>query len=192
MRRAWVAVGAVIALVAAGAAVASAPDSTATTAPLYVDGRIGEPVTSRLLTSTVTNVRLADRLLVPYRDDVGDTRTDGVWVIVDATITMRQQYLVLVNTELSIGSRTFRVSDVTPAPSLLTPPEGSGIPQHGSLVFEIPLSALDDPGASHARVLFNPSSETRLDSVAAVTVDLAELAVLPSVRIDPPTIEERR
>lgn len=190
MRRAWRIVAAVFALVLGGVAVASAPDGTATVAPLYVDGVVGEAVSGRRLTSTVTGVRLAEELVIPYREDVGDTTTDGVWVIVDATITIRQQYTVLTSTDLRIGDRVFRVSDVTPAPSLLAPPESSGIPQHGSLVFEIPLSALDDPGASRAQVLFNPGAETRLDSVAAIVVDLASLEILPSTRIDPATVEE--
>jgi len=190
MRRRWGAIAAVVALVATGAAVASAPDGPATIAPLYVDGDVGETISSRLLTVTVHGAQLADELVVKYRDDAGDTTTDGVWVVIDATITMEQGYIVLTNTELRIGDRLFRVSEVAPSPSILVPEESSGIPQRGPFVFEVPLSALDDPAAAHAQVLFNPSAETRLDSVAAITVDLSSLATNPTIRIDPPTIED--
>lgn len=192
MRRAWTAVAAVLALAAAGAAVATAPDGPATVAPLYVDGEVGDTVTSRMLAVTVTGARLADDLLIKYRDDAGDTSTDGVWVVIDATITMQQGYIVLTNTQLKIGDRLFQVSEVAPAPTILTPEESSGIPQHGSFVFEVPRSAIDDPAAARARVLFNPSSDVRLDTVPAIAVDLASLKVLPVVRIDPPRIEDRR
>lgn len=191
MRRAWVALASVLALAAAGAAVATAPDGPATVAPLYLDGTVGETVTTRLLAVTVTDARLADRLLIKYRDDAGDTGTDGVWVIIDATITMQQDYIVLTNTQLRIGERLFQVSEVAPAPTILTPEEGSGIPQHGSFIFEVPRAAIQDSGASHARVLFNPSADVRLDSVAAITVDLSTLDVEPITRIDPPVIEDR-
>lgn len=184
MTRRWVAGLAVGALLAGSAiAVATAPDNDAVVAPFLIAGRIGEPMSGRVLTVTVNSVELADVLQVRYRD-VPDLETSGVWVVVDATVTARLDTEVLSNSELDIGGVRYRVSDALPAPTPLQLSYGADVPQRSTLVFEIPRSALEAAGASRASVVFLHRTDAQLDSVPVVVVDLASLDIQRSARID--------
>ena len=184
MTRRWVAGLAVGALLAGSAiAVATAPDNDAVVAPFLIAGRIGEPMSGRVLTVTVNSVELADVLQVRYRD-VPDLETSGVWVVVDATVTARLDTEVLSNSELDIGGVRYRVSDALPAPTPLQLSYGADVPQRSTLVFEIPRSALEAAGASRASVVFLHRTDAQLDSVPVVVVDLSSLDIQRSARID--------
>lgn len=187
MRR-WVSGAAIVAgLVVAGALVATAPDEEAITAPLLVTGVVGETVSGRDLVAVVDDVRLTRYLDVKYRE-AGDTSTVGVWVVVDTVLTSRIDPVFLSSSELWIGSVRYRISDILPNPSPLQLPYGPGIPQRGSLVFEIPAGALDDPGASHASVVLYDRVDSRLDSVPVIVVDLTGLEISARERIDEPSV----
>lgn len=184
---AWGAVGAVALLLASGVAVATAPGNARIIAPLLVRGGVGDTMTGRTLIAEVTQVRLAEALDVKYRD-AGDTSTDGVWVVVDATLTATEKILGFTDAELRIGDVIFTPSHVLPSPTLMTLRYGAGIPEHGSLVFEIPLSALDQPGASAALLVFRNDN---LDSTPALQVDLTALEIEPRVRVDEIYVADR-
>ena len=173
----------VAALVASAAVVAGAPDNDDITAPILVRAGVGETVSGRTLTATVESVELAEYLDVKY-NAAGDTNTDGVWVVVDTVLTARLDTVVLGDSQLWIGDVHYRVSDILPAPTPLQLSYGADVPQRGSLVFEIPRSALEEPGASQASIVLLSSGDPRLDSVPAIVVDLTGLDVLPRVRID--------
>lgn len=183
MRR-WIAGAAIVAgLVGAGALIASAPDNDGVTAPIFTTGSIGETVAGRNLTAVVEDVRLTEYLDVKYRD-AGDTSTVGVWVVVDSVLTARLDTVILNDAELWIGAVRYKVSDILPAPSPLQLSYGPDLPQRGSLVFEIPAAALDDPGAARASIVFYDKLDSRLDSVPVVVVDLTGLDVTARERID--------
>jgi hypothetical protein len=187
----WV-VGIVIGAALAGSAavVALAPDNDEITGPFLVHGVIGEPVSGRTLTAVVNSVELADYLDVKY-NDAGDTSTDGVWVVVDTVLTARLDTASLSNAELWIDDVHYGVSDILPAPTPLQLSYGADIPLKGSLVFEIPLAALDSPGAARASVVMFGVGDERLDSFPVVDVDLTGLDILPRVRIDEPSVVDR-
>jgi hypothetical protein len=103
---------------------------------------------------------------------------------VDAVLTARRDTLILNAAELWIGDVRYRISDILPAPTSLQLSYGAGIPQRGSLLFEIPLSALDSPGASQASIVLLDTGDARLDSVPVIVVDLTTLEVSDRQRID--------
>lgn len=184
--------GVVAAAVLLGGAIAAAtaPGSPGILAPFAVDGVPGEPVTSRQLVVEVLEVRAAEQVLPEYGGDPAMITTSGVWVVVDCIVTPRLGPEQLNHVELEIGERVFRTEDVLPFPNLSTLPYGAGIPVQGSLVFQIPRSALTDARASAARIVFHPRIDTRLDSVSVVVVDLTDLDVQPQADIAEPFVPD--
>lgn len=178
------------ALLGSGALVATAPDNDALTAPFFERGGLGETVSGRHLTAVVDSVRLTEYLDVKYAE-APDTTTDGVWVIVDATLTPRLDTLSMGEAQLWIGDVRYHVSDILPAPSPLRLAYGADIPQRGSLVFEIPRAALDDPGAARASIVLQHAFDSRLDSVPVVVVDLTRLEISARERIEQRRVAEQ-
>lgn len=187
-RRRWIAGAAIIAALAGSAVlVAGAPDNEDVTGPFFSHGSIGDTVSGRNLTVEVTSVRLTKYLDIKY-NDAGDTSTDGVWVVVDTVMASRITTLVLGDAELWIGDVRYAISDILPSPTSQQLSFGPDVPQRGSLVFEIPESALTDAGASHASLVFYTTSDPRLDSFPVVAVDLTGLTVSDRERIDERTV----
>lgn len=192
MTRRWVAgLGIAALLVGSALAVATAPNDDGVIAPFPVHGAIGDPVSSRTLTVTVHGVRLADALVVKYRD-IPTIETNGVWVVVDATTMALLDTAGLGNIELRIGDTRYRVSDALPAPTPLQLNFGADVPQRGMLVFELPSEALDQPAAARAELYFLPRLDSSLDTVPVIGVDLSGLEVLPSIRIDEVAVVDAR
>lgn len=182
--RRWIAGIAIVAALAGSAVlVALAPDNDGITAPFFIRGGMGDTVSGRNLTAVVNSVELADYLDIKY-NDAGDTSTEGVWVVVDAVLTARRDTVGVGDAQLWIGDVHYGVSDILPAPTSLQLSYGADVPQRGSLVFEIPLAALKDPGAAQASIVLYDKVDARLDSVPVVVVDLTGLDVKPRVRID--------
>lgn len=188
-RSIWATIGVVAALGATVAAVATAPDDGEIIAVFPVRGGIGDVLEARELIVEPTDIRLAERLEVGY-GDAGNTSTEGVWVVLDATITPRLTTLGLSYSYLTIDGIQYRVADLLPYPSLTFLVNGAGIPQHGSLIFELPKSALDSPGAAHAEITLTYSFDPTLDSIPVVVVDLASLDVESRAVIAPVYISE--
>jgi hypothetical protein len=173
-------------LAATAALVAVTPTDMNT--PFELTGRVGDRIQARLAEVEVLDVRLTDRLDVTYEDDVDGT-TEGVWVIVDAIVTPTMGRLSLDGITLRIGGTTYGTAqDILGFGSMLTQPYGPGVTQQGTMVFELPRSALD--AAPTATIVFALSPDPRLDSLPAVVVDLAGLDVLPSVDIGQPFVPE--
>lgn len=189
--RRWLAGAAIVAALAGSAVlVAGAPDNEDITAPFLQQGGLGDTVSGRTLTVVVEKVRLTRYLDVKY-NDAGDTSTKGVWVVVDTVLTARLGTLVLGEAELRIDGVRYAVSDILPAPTSLQLSYGPDVPQRGSLVFEVPESALASPGAAHAAIAFLTTSDPRLDSFPVVVVDLTGLAVSDRERIDERTVVDQ-
>lgn len=180
----WIAgLAVVVALAGSAVVVASAPDNEGITAPFFIRGGLGDTVSGRNLTAVVNSVELAEYLDVTY-NDAGNTSTDGVWVVVDTVLTARRDTVTLGSAQLWIDDVHYGISDILPSPTPLQLTYGPDVPQHGSLVFEIPRAALDAPGASHASIVLYDKLDARLDSVPVIVVDLTGLDVKQRVRID--------
>jgi hypothetical protein len=191
-RLGWSILGVSVLLVLTGLVVATAPREDTITEPFEVHGGMGETITSRALVVEPIALALTERLDIVYRDDVGDTTTDGVWVVLDTRVTGRVGSPTLSYSELRIGGTSYRLSEVLPAPSLLTLSYGAGVPEEGTLVFELPRSALEAPGSSAASIIIRPQLDSQLDLLPVIDVDLTELEVQPSVRVDEVTVADPR
>lgn len=183
-------------LLAAGVAVASAPDADQIVAPFRVDGAVGDDVYSRTMVVRVDDVSLAQQVDAAYAtstsSDGGPLSTEGVWVVVDTTVSSRIGSLTLNRVEMLIGDVRYRVYGSLPDPALTLLPYGAGVPMSGPLIFELPAGALEDPGAADADILFLPSIEAQLDTVADIRVDLTALPIERRVTLDEARVVDAR
>lgn len=177
MNRALTGVLAAGILLAGGVAVATAPNGATVFAPFAVFAGADGTAAGRLVSVRVLDVRLATTITPDYGFEEPSTTTDGVWVVVDCVLTANEGYESMTNVELEVGGRTFQVSSVLPDPNLDVLEYGAGVPVQGVLVFEVPADAVTGAAASTARLVVNPNIDSRLDGVAVVTLDLAELDV---------------
>ncbi|QEW04417.1 DUF4352 domain-containing protein [Microbacterium lushaniae] len=146
------------------------PTEDADEAPFVVPAVLGEEARGRSLTVTVTDVRLAEHV------SAGGWAAEGVWLVVDldAAATQEEDRTYLGGASLVIGGRTYRASE-RPA-SLFQQPLLVGIPRAGSLAFELPPGAVDEPALLH----LSGDWETRLDSLIELPLDLAALDLTES------------
>jgi len=180
-RRAAVLVGAVFIATAIAVAV-FVPSEEQTTAPyVSVIPALDTTVETREFSLEVTRVRLADRVQTP--EWLGDT--NGVWLVVDIVFAPRLA-TAGIDGMLRIDDRIYLTSR---RPDTAAVDQGAigdpGLPWAGSMLIEMPVSALRSSGADAAVVQFTVG-ETRLDGVLEYTIDLTELATQDSVTIFEP------
>ncbi len=156
-------------VVVASIAVATAPQSGTLADPFVRTGVEGEVVHARKLDVEVIGVRAAEQLNLVYDESRLDT--DGVWVVVDVIVTSNVDLVQLSYTELRIDGIAYGTRGL-PYPDMTFNSYGPGVPVQGSLVFELPASALEGDGLDDARVYFQASVSVQLDDVPEVIVDL--------------------
>jgi hypothetical protein len=174
----------------AGACIAAAlalsvltPGEEAVQAP-FVRGipATGVPVETRQLTVTVTDARLADRLQTPEWTGT----TDGVWLVVGIEFARRS--------EVGGIAGSFRIGDtgysLSARPGLASVDNGAfsqpGLPWAGSMVVELPLSALEDARARHAVMRFSAYDDPILEGVLDYEIDLTALDHERSITLQEP------
>ena len=174
----------VVALLAAGGvAIATAPTDDTIVAPFLVRGDVGSRIDSRLATVVARDVTLARELDIDYGfdqmfDEVApDSSSDGVWVVVDLDITTTYVAADFGNAEVRIGPVRYRASTILPDQDLQSFSFDPGITVRGSIVFELPASALRGAAASDALIVLAPRLSPVLDTVPTITVDLRALPV---------------
>lgn len=177
----------IVLLVAAGVVSAIAPADDAEVAAFVVSGEIGEEVTGRDLVATVTDARTATGV-VGEEDRTGEEAwtADGNWLVVDvdaASVTgPRVAYITgsvaLGGAVFEIDGREYRASERTP--SMLNTRLNPGVPRHGSLAFELP--ALTGTGVLRLSI----TSDTRMDSVLEIPIDLDAATAVAEARITEP------
>ena len=138
-------------------------------------------IASREFELTVHGVRIAERLQTP--EWVGET--EGIWIVADIEFSGRID-MTGIDGLLRIGDRDYLASA---RPEYAAIDEGAmsepGLPWAGSMVFEIPASALGAP-AAHAAVIQFATGDTRLDGVLEYTVDLAGIEREDSITVIEP------
>jgi hypothetical protein len=170
-----------IALVAASFAVRlTQPSREDRQAPFIATAVIGQAVEGRDLVLTPEDVYLADRITTSSW--VGET--EGVWLVIDATIGSRLEIATPYAT-MTVGALQYTSSD-RPDDAALGGTVAPGLPQSGSFVFELPESVIDDPGAGHAVVRFATAFQVRLDSAIELSLDLTSLRHESSVALQDP------
>jgi hypothetical protein len=182
-----IAAGVVLLLVGA-AAVLTAPTDEGVHGPIPVRGAVGSPVQGRMATLTVTGVRLAKTVRIPdgarFGESVPVVGTNGLWVVIDADVTMTSKRRVWTDVELRSGGITWRVESMLPGTSLVDTPYRPGVASHGSFVFEVPRSL-----AGHdVEFWLTPDIDTHDDTVPVVPLHLDATAAA-RVTIEAPTVE---
>ncbi|MGM7698871.1 hypothetical protein [Microbacterium sp. A84] len=174
----------IVLLAAAGVVSAIAPAEDAEVAAFVVSGEIGEQVTGRDLIATVTDVRTTTTV-TGDEDHNGDTTwtADGNWLIVDldaASVTgPRTTYITgavnLGSAMFELDGREYRATER--APSMLNVRLNPGVPRHGSVAFELPELA----GTGVLKLSL--STDTRMDSVLEIPIDLDEISPLSEAQV---------
>lgn len=173
-RRAQWAIGAGL-LVLAWLIALATPDESAHEAPFAVAAAVGEEGVGRNIVVRVDEVRRADSVVA------GNWTADGNWLVVDlvASAVVEEFGVSLALATYTVDGRTYRASE-RPV-SFLQAGLLAGIPQSGSLAFEL----AEDVGDGRGKLRFAVNSDPRLDSIVEVTVDLAELETEASVELLP-------
>lgn len=142
----------------------------ATQAPFPTAATIGEPASARNLVVTVTDVHTARRVT-----DSAGWSADGTWLVFDIDASSVVKEGVLGHMKLFIGDRTFSATDrgVTFARHRLM----TGVPQSGSLAFELPADALSDTATLQLGLFSGDDGTVPLDGVIELDIDLDEVPV---------------
>jgi hypothetical protein len=147
--------------------------------PFVTTAVFDQQVEGRDLTFEAHDAYLADRIISP--DWVGDS--EGVWLIIDATIGAKLGIATPYAT-LTMGGLRFttskRAEDVGLGGSL-----NAGLPQEGSFVFELPRELVEGAAGRDVVVRFATAFQVRLDSAIDMTLDLSTLRSERSVTIEP-------
>lgn len=154
-------------VVTAWGVAALTPPEDAREAPFAIPVAVGEQATGRNIEITVTDVRRASAVTA------GTWRAEGNWVVVDLTAAavIDESRAGLRLATLTIDGSTFRASERPE--SLIDRALALGIPQSGSLAFELP-DALDKGTAT---LTLGLDTDPRLDSIVVLTAELDELKV---------------
>jgi hypothetical protein len=179
----WIAAVGVV--LVASIAVATAPQDGTIADPFVRTGAEGELVHARKFDVEVTGTRIAEELNLQY--DESRLGSDGAWVIVDLIVTSNTGTVALAYTELRIDGIAYRTRSL-PNPAMDFLSYGAGVPVKGSLVFEVPSSALEGPGLDAASVYFQAGVAVQLDDIPEVLVDLSEQDVARTEIIDEPVV----
>ena len=152
------------------------PSDDAASAPFPEIASIDEPASTRNLTVTVTDVRLADRVT-----DAKGWSADGTWLVVDLAAASRvtQDLSTLRLAELTVGDRTFSATDR--GTTFFKQALVTGVPRSGSLAFELPDDVTDDQAVLRLGIPGGGSADVQLDGVIDLPLDLAELTTEPEV-----------
>ena len=147
----------------------------------FVSGAVfGQQVEGRDLTFVAEDAYLADRLT--SSEWIGET--EGVWVVVDATIGAKLG-TTLPYVTLRVGDLTYVISSRAGDAALGGSLE-AGLPQHGSFVFELPREVVASAEATHAVARFSNGYRVRLDSAIDLVLDLTALRHEKSVALQDP------
>lgn len=185
MRRAatWLTAGAM--LVAAWLVSGATPDGEQRiTDPFVVPARLDEPVVADNLGLTIRDVRLADRVTT------GGWFAEGRWLVVTLDAGLRHREPATLGLGyLVVGDRTFQVSERVKNYDADASLSGRGlhvgIPQSGTLVFELPEDIAADDAAARAVLQLavgapfanlSPTQNQRGTAVVEMPVDLTALA----------------
>jgi hypothetical protein len=155
-----------------------APDENAGGDAFIIDMSLGEHAVGRNIAATVLDVRAASTVT----GDAGWEAT-GTWLVVDVSIeaVASQQGGFFADATLQIGDRTFSASERGPDDmTIYRTPLVPGVPQTGSLLFELPEDAL----TGTATLLMATGYSTWGDSMLRLQFDLDAVERVDSVDVE--------
>lgn len=174
--RRWAAAAAGAALVAAAWCVALVtPTEDDAVLPFVTTMQLGEQADGRNLAVTLLDVHRADSVIA------GGWSADGNWIVIDLdaeAIDEESGALVALAT-LQVGGATYQASERPE--SLFERPLYAGLPQSGSLAFELPAAAVGGTAVLHLGL----HSDPRLDTLMEAEFDLGPLPVESDVEMIP-------
>ncbi len=142
---------------------------------------LGTEVQTQKFSATVNELRLTNRVQTPEWVGV----TDGVWLVIDIEFARRLDSGG-IDGSLRIGERDYRASARPDTASINDGAIGDpGLPWIGSMLFELPESALSAPGADVATLQLS-TGEVRLAGVLEYTFDLGGIDRTDSITIFEP------
>lgn len=159
--------GGIACVVAAWGVAFVTPDEEAASDPFVIQTALDKPAQGRNIAVTVTDARIADEVTAPR-----GWSAEGTWLVLDleAQAVVSETRSALSYVVLQAGGRTFQASER--GRSLYREPLAVGIPQSGTVAFEIPADVAE---LTTATVQLGVSSDPRLDSVIELPLNLAEL-----------------
>lgn len=175
----WIVALAVI--VAAGVVIALGPEDETSQAPFETVVALGQHGTGRDIAVTFDDVRAARVVEAESGEWTGET--EGVWIAVDLTATSLLDQSA-IHGWLVVDEFIFDGSTRAEENGLEGAVLSAGLPEAGTLLFEVPQELLET--ASGARILVAFGSDWRLDSAISLPVDLTTLDVEGSYVVAPP------
>jgi len=177
--------GLVVILMIAGVVSHTTPSVAEKQGPIVVDGELGEPAAGRNILATVDAVRIA-RTVEASNGWAGGT--SGVWVVVDASVEARVDDLdpTLGHARLRVGDTTFSASTRPGDATIAATGLSIGIAWTGPLMFELPLDVVESAAGADAELQLAVDSDTRVDSMIVIPVDLNALEVEQSITTERP------
>ena len=144
--------------------------------PFVHEAHVGEPVTLRTATVTVTDVRAADEV-ASYRSIASTT---GVWLVVDLEVVAREEAGRLIPAAFRLRAADGRLFGELPAVTVSCGPLQPGIAVRCTVPFEVPPDAV--PGA---HLLIPAAADVEAtDDLADVDLGIDDaLAATPERRI---------
>lgn len=164
MRAALPALATVVVIAAAALLWHHLPKPTDVYGPFDVRAELGQPVSGRAVSATVTGLRIGPRLIRPPATAL---RPAGVWALVDTRLTATHNF-ERPRAQLLVGPNTYAPSDQFLAIALGTE-LAPGIEQRGSWVFDVPPALLDTVPSVVLRVWVG---DGRLDSRLVIDIPL--------------------
>lgn len=156
------------------------PSDTAAWAPFVVEARADEPAAGRNLIVAVEDVTRAEAVTA-----ADGWRAEGSWVVVDisAEAVTDELRARLVTAQLVVDGRAYRATERRP--SMIEQSLSIGVPQTGSVGFELPADA-----TGPAVLQFALNADTRADSLIEYRFDLEALPVVAEREILDPDRED--
>lgn len=160
-------------VVAAWFVAAATPAEESREAPFVVSTAVGEYGEGRNIAVRVEDVRRAETA------EAGAWSAEGNWLVVDleASAVVEEFGVLLSLATFEVDGITFGASERPE--SLLRKSLFAGVPQSGSLAFELP----DDLTTGTGVLRFAVDTDERLDSVIEVPVELGDVALEETVEL---------
>lgn len=195
----WKSVGSGVGLAAlllvSGVIANGMPDESVRDAPFEVHGALGETLTGRNLSATVTGAEFVRQPRGELWGEPWAAESGGIWLVVDAEAACVVSLCQLQSVMLDVDGTRWSVSERPNSLSVAQTTLAAGIPTAGALLFEVPAELAGEAAESTAplpaRLRLGVGSDDRLDSLLVIEIDLAALQQRESTDIAEPGWAER-
>lgn len=190
----WKAIGSGVGLAAllfaAGAIANGMPDESVRDAPFEVRGALGETLTGRNLSATVSGAQFVRQPRGELWGEPWAAESGGVWLVVDTEAACVVSICQLQSVMLDVDGTRWSASERPNSLSLAQTTLAAGIPTAGALLFELPAELAGEAAESAvplpAQLRLGVGSDDRLDSLLVIDIDLAALQQLKDADIAEP------